>query len=92
LTISNYVCTFNAVTVTFNPVKRLVTLRERGLDFATDAEKLFAGDAATFVDDRFDYGEVRWLTIWVDERANGRDGVNRPSPESPHHFDEVLPC
>jgi hypothetical protein len=31
------------VTVTFDPVKRLVTLQERGLDFATDAEKLFAG-------------------------------------------------
>ena len=48
------------MTVTFDPVKRFVTLQERGLDFATDAEKLFAGDdTATFVDDRFDYGEIR---------------------------------
>jgi uncharacterized DUF497 family protein len=47
------------VTVTFDPVKRLVTLQGRGLDFATDAEKVFAGRKVTFVDDRFDYGEVR---------------------------------
>ena len=60
---SNYVCTFNAVKVTFDPVKRLVTLQERGIDFATDAEKVFAGDTATFVDDRFDYGEIRRFTV-----------------------------
>jgi uncharacterized DUF497 family protein len=57
------------VTVTFDPAKRLVTLRGRGIDFATDAEKVFAGRKATFVDDRFDYGEVRLLTIgWLNER------------------------
>jgi uncharacterized DUF497 family protein len=55
--------------VTFDPAKRLVTLRERGIDFATDAEKVFAGDTVTFVDDRFDYGEVRQLTIgWLNGR------------------------
>ena len=54
--------------VTFDPPKRLVSLRERGIDFATDAEKVFAGRTVTFVD-RFDYGEVRWLTIgWLNER------------------------
>jgi hypothetical protein len=42
--------------VTFDPAKRLVTLQERRIDFAIDAEKIFASDAATFVDDRFDYG------------------------------------
>jgi uncharacterized protein len=57
------------VTVSFDPTKRLVTLRARGIDFATDAEKVFAGRKATFVDDRFDYGEVRLLTIgWLNER------------------------
>ena len=45
--------------VTFDPVKRFVTLRERGIDFATDAEKVFAGSKATFTGDRFDYGDVR---------------------------------
>ena len=68
MTATNYVCTFN-VTVTFDPPKRLVTLRDRGIDFATDAEKVFAGRKVTFVDDRFDYGEVRLLTIgWLNER------------------------
>jgi uncharacterized DUF497 family protein len=55
--------------VSFDPAKRLVTLRERGIDFATDAEKVFAGRTVTFVDDRFEYGEVRQLTIgWLNER------------------------
>jgi uncharacterized DUF497 family protein len=40
------------VKVTFDPAKRLVTLQERGVDFATDAEKVFAGDTATMVDKR----------------------------------------
>ena len=65
--------------VTFDPTKRLVTLQERGLDFATDAEKLFAGDAATFVDDRFDYGEVRRLTIgWMNGRMVVMVWTDRP--------------
>ena len=78
--------------VTFDPVKRLVTLQERGIDFATDAEKVFAGGTATMVDKRFDYGEVREITVgWLNGRTvmmvwtlSGRG----PS----HHLDEVLPC
>ncbi|MHB8270910.1 BrnT family toxin [Bradyrhizobium sp.] len=55
--------------VTFDPAKRLATLRERGIDFATDAEKVFAGRVATVIDDRFDYGEVRNSTAgWLDGR------------------------
>jgi uncharacterized DUF497 family protein len=46
------------VKITFDPAKRLATLRERGIDFATDAEKVFAGDTATFDAKRSDYGEV----------------------------------
>jgi uncharacterized DUF497 family protein len=34
--------TFNTVEISFNPAKREVTLRERGLDFA-DAGKVFEG-------------------------------------------------
>jgi uncharacterized protein len=69
LTISNYVCTFN-VKITFDPVKRLVTLQARGIDFATDAEKVFAGETATMVDKRFDYGEVREITVgWLNGRS-----------------------
>jgi hypothetical protein len=68
------------LTITFNPVKRAATLAERGLDFA-DAEQVFAGDHATWVDDRFDYGEVRQITaghldgrmvvpVWTTRAAN----------------------
>jgi uncharacterized DUF497 family protein len=37
---------------------------KRGLDFG-DAEKVFAGQCITFVDDRFDYGEERLITLGV---------------------------
>ncbi len=47
--------------ITFNRLKRELTLRERGLDFA-DAKKVFAGRHATLPDDRKDYGEVRFIT------------------------------
>jgi uncharacterized DUF497 family protein len=69
LTLSNYVGTFNVVTVTFDPAKRLVTLRERGIDFAIDAAKVFTGRVATVTDDRFDYGEIRFSTAgWLNGR------------------------
>jgi uncharacterized protein len=47
--------------ITFDPEKRATTLRHRGIDFA-DAGRVFEGDHATWIDDRFDYGEVRWIT------------------------------
>jgi uncharacterized DUF497 family protein len=50
------------VRVTFDPAKRLITLQERGIDFAIDAAKVFAGRIATVTDDRFDYGEIRFST------------------------------
>jgi uncharacterized protein len=69
LTLANYVCTFNAVRVSFDPAKRLVTLQERGIDFATDAAKVLAGRVATVTDDRFDYGEIRFSTAgWLNGR------------------------
>jgi hypothetical protein len=48
--------------ITYDPQKREKTLTERGLDFE-DAPKVFNGDAYEFVDDRRDYGEVRWSTV-----------------------------
>lgn len=48
--------------ITFDPAKRAVTLRERNLDFA-DADKVFAGVTVEFEDDRFDYAEVRLVSI-----------------------------
>ena len=55
--------------ITFDPQKRLKTLSERGIDFAVDADKVFAGKAIDFPDDRFDYGEERQITVgWLDKR------------------------
>jgi uncharacterized DUF497 family protein len=48
--------------VTFDPVKRAVTLAERGLDFE-DAAELFRDDTPDFPDDRRDYGELRMPTV-----------------------------
>jgi uncharacterized DUF497 family protein len=48
--------------ITFDPAKREWTLRERGLDFA-DATEVFSGPTFTFEDDRFDYPEVRLVTV-----------------------------
>jgi uncharacterized DUF497 family protein len=57
------------VKITFDPAKRKITRQERGLDFAIDAEKVFAGRTATFIDDRFDYGETRYITAgWLENR------------------------
>lgn len=55
--------------ITFDPRKRLKTLSERGIDFAVDAEKVFAGNTGSFVDDRRDYGEKREVVVgWLNGR------------------------
>lgn len=48
--------------VTYDPVKRERTLRERGLDFE-DAKEVFAGPTFDQEDERRDYGERRVITI-----------------------------
>ena len=51
--------------VTYDPEKRDLTLRHRGLDFA-EAAAVFAGRHATIADDRRDYGEPRLITAgWL---------------------------
>jgi uncharacterized DUF497 family protein len=45
---------------TWDEAKRLETLGERGLDFR-DAPRVFAEDYLEFLDDRKDYGEVRYI-------------------------------
>ena len=47
--------------ISFDPVKRKLTLEERGLDFA-DAGRLFAGLTYTRPDTRFSYPEPRFQT------------------------------
>jgi len=48
--------------ISFDPAKREKTLRERNLDFL-DAPLVFGGVRIEQEDDRFDYGEVRMMTI-----------------------------
>jgi uncharacterized DUF497 family protein len=48
--------------ISFDPAKREQTLRERGLDFM-DAPAVLAGVRIEQEDDRFDYGEVRIMTV-----------------------------
>ncbi len=42
--------------------KNQINIRKRGFDFA-DAEIVFDGATFTFDDDRFDYGEERFITL-----------------------------
>jgi uncharacterized DUF497 family protein len=52
--------------ITCDPAKRRRTLEERGLDMRR-AKEIFAGLHFTSVDDRFDYGEPRFVTVgWLD--------------------------
>jgi uncharacterized DUF497 family protein len=48
--------------ITCDPVKRAITLAERGLDFE-DAAEVFRRDTLDFPDDRRDYGETRVITV-----------------------------
>jgi uncharacterized DUF497 family protein len=67
--------------ITFDPAKRDLTLKHRGLDFARAGE-VYAGQTATVVDERFDYGETRFIcaghldgrlivTVWT-QRGDAR--------------------
>ena len=49
------------MTITWDETKRAKTLTERGLDFA-DAAEVFRGDQFTRRDERYSYGEVRYIT------------------------------
>jgi len=42
--------------------KRLVNLQRHGIDFA-DVWRIFENETATDIDNRFDYGETRYLTL-----------------------------
>jgi uncharacterized DUF497 family protein len=49
------------VKATFDPAKRSWTLRERNLDFA-DADEMFAGRHTVLPDNRYRYGESRYIS------------------------------
>jgi hypothetical protein len=70
------------VEISFDPIKRALTLADRGLDFA-DAAKVFDGPVFEFEDDRFVYPEPRFVTygllaerlvavIWTETTAGRR--------------------
>jgi uncharacterized DUF497 family protein len=46
----------------WNEAKRRTNLRKHRLDFA-DAETVFSGATFTFEDERFEYGEDRYITL-----------------------------
>lgn len=47
--------------ISYDPAKRALTLARRELDF-DNAVEVFAGSTIDVLDDRRDYGEVRWVT------------------------------
>ena len=80
--------------IEFDPAKRALTLKDRGLDFL-DAPRLFEGRSLTVVDDRVDYGEVRFISygfignaaiavVWTE-----RDGVMRIISMRRMHLEEI---
>lgn len=48
--------------VEWDEEKRAANLKKHGIDFA-DVENIFADEVYTIVDDRFDYGEIRYLSL-----------------------------
>ena len=55
--------------ISFDPSKRLNTLKERGLDFA-DAAQIFQHRHFSALDDRIEYGEDRYITYgYLSDRA-----------------------
>lgn len=54
--------------ITCDPAKRQQTQKERGLDMRR-AKEVFVGPHLTRKDDRWDYGEPRYITVgWLDSR------------------------
>jgi uncharacterized protein len=54
--------TTKRVTVRWDEAKNRSNFAKHGLRFG-DAEQVFSGPCVTFVDDRFEYGEERLLTL-----------------------------
>jgi uncharacterized DUF497 family protein len=60
-------CNYNLrVRVTWDEAKRMENLRKHGIDFM-EADALFEGPTITLEDDRFAYGEQRFVTFGFSE-------------------------
>lgn len=46
----------------WDEAKRLANLKRHGFDFLA-VERIFAADVFTLLDERFNYGEIRYLTL-----------------------------
>ena len=46
----------------WDETKRLANIRKHGIDFV-DAATIFAGETVVILDDRFDYGETRYIAF-----------------------------
>jgi uncharacterized DUF497 family protein len=46
----------------WDEAKRRSNIRQHGIDFV-DVDEVFAGETITFIDDRYEYGETRFLTF-----------------------------
>ena len=63
-----------------DPEKRQRTLQERGLDMRR-AKEVFAGFHFIRADDRFDYGEPRFITVgWLDSNGSCSSGHHAAPP------------
>lgn len=58
------VCIIKSMQFTWDDAKRKANLAKHRLDFA-DAELVFRGLTFTFEDDRYEYGEQRFVTIGI---------------------------
>lgn len=47
---------------TWSPEKQRANLKKHGLDFA-EAEQVFSGHTQSFPDNRFAYGQMRYVTV-----------------------------
>jgi len=80
--------------IEFDPAKRELTLKNRGLDFL-DGPKLFEGRVLTVADDRMDYGEDRFISYgFINETAvaivwTDRGGVKRIISMRRMHKEEI---
>lgn len=51
----------------WDEAKRRANIKSHGIDFV-DVEVVFAGQTITILDDRFSYGETRFLTFGCGEK------------------------
>jgi uncharacterized DUF497 family protein len=58
--------------------KRLSNIEKHGFDFV-GIEKVFDGETATILDDRFDYGEKRFVTFGLSEVAWSPSRIRKPT-------------